>query len=224
MEIAPHVHLIPNIVANPYLLVDPDGLTLIDTGLPGSDKKILRFLVNLGYESKDLKRILITHADFDHVGGLAALKKATGAKIYASPVEAQAIVEGHSSRDLQPRSAILKLLIKLMSMLFKPTSIKVDELLSDGQSLPVLNGMQVIETPGHTPGHLSYYASTAGILFCGDSIVSEENGLRGSTGANNWDQEKSDESVRRQAALGAHILCSGHGAVVMDVEGKFPKL
>ena len=78
----------------------------------------------------------------------------------------------------------------------------------DGQILPVLGGLRVIETPGHTPGHISLYSASTGILFCGDSIVSGEAGLRGSSGANNWDQAKSDESVRKQAALGARILCS----------------
>ncbi len=223
MEILPNVHLIPNIVANPYLLIDSDGLTLIDAGLPGSHKKILRYMSGLGYKPENLKRILITHADFDHVGGLAALKAATGARIFASPVEAQAMAEGHSSRPLKPRRKITKLLFDLMARLFKPASIQVDEFLSDGQILPVLGGLRVVETLGHTPGHISLFLASSGILFCGDSIVSEETGLRGSRGANNWDQAKSDESVRKQAALGARILCSGHGPVVMDAAGKFPQ-
>ena len=223
MEILPNVHLIPNIVANPYLLIDPDGLTLIDAGLPGSHRKILRYLAGLGYAPADLKRILITHADFDHIGGLAALKAATGARIFASPVEAQAMAEGHSSRPLKPRRRVTKLLFDLMTRLFKPASIQADELLSDGQILPILGGLGVVETPGHTPGHISLFLPSSGVLFCGDSIVSGETGLRGSRGANNWDQAKSDESVRKQAALGAHILCSGHGPVVMDAAGKFPQ-
>jgi glyoxylase-like metal-dependent hydrolase (beta-lactamase superfamily II) len=223
MEILPNVHLIPNIVANPYLLIDPDGLTLIDAGLPGSHRKILRYMSDLGYAPADLKRILITHADFDHIGGLAALKAATGARIFASPVEAQAMAEGHSSRPLKPRRRVTKLLFDLMTRLFKPASIQVDELLSDGQILPILGGLGVVETPGHTPGHISLFLPSSGVLFCGDSIVSGETGLRGSRGANNWDQAKSDESVRKQAALGAHILCSGHGPVVMDAAGKFPQ-
>ncbi len=224
MEILPNVHLIPNIVANPYLLIDQDGLTLIDAGLPGSHRKILRYMSDLGYAPTDLKRILITHADFDHIGGLAALKAATGARIFASPVEAQAMVEGHSSRPLKPRRRVTKLLFDLMTRLFKPASIQVDELLSDGQILPILGGLGVVETPGHTPGHISLFLPSSGVLFCGDSIVSGESGLRGSRGANNWDQAKSDESVRKQAALGARILCSGHGPVVMDAAGKFPQL
>ena len=224
MEIIPNVHLIPNIVANPYLLIDPDGLTLIDAGLPGSHRKILRYLAGLGYAPGDLKCILITHADYDHVGGLPALKAATGARVFASPLEAQAMAEGRPSRPVKPRRAITRLLFNLMAGLFKPAPVKVDELLADGQILPVLGGLQVVETPGHTPGHISLFAPSAGILFCGDSIVSREDGLRGSTGANNWDQPKSDESVRKQAALGARILCSGHGPVVMDAAGKFPQI
>jgi glyoxylase-like metal-dependent hydrolase (beta-lactamase superfamily II) len=223
MEILPNVHLIPNIVANPYLLIDQDGLTLIDAGLPGSHRKILRYMSDLGYAPADLKRILITHADFDHIGGLAALKAATGARIFASPVEAQAMAEGHSSRPLKPRRKVTKVLFDLMTRLFKPASIQADELLSDGQILPILGGLGVVETPGHTPGHISLFLPSSGVLFCGDSIVSGESGLCGSRGANNWDQAKSDESVRKQAALGAHILCSGHGPVVMDAAGKFPQ-
>jgi glyoxylase-like metal-dependent hydrolase (beta-lactamase superfamily II) len=224
MEIIPNVHLVPNTVANPYLLIDPDGLTLIDAGLPGSHKKILRTMAGLGYAPGDLKRILITHSDFDHVGGLAPLIKATGARLYASPIEAQALREGHASRPVKPRRMITRLLFGLMDGLFKPARIQVDEMLSDGQILQVLGGLRVIETPGHTPGHISLFSASTGILFCGDSIVSGEDGLRGSSGANNWDQAKSDESVRKQAALGPRILCSGHGPVVMEAAGKFPQI
>ena len=224
MEIVRSVHLIPNVIANPYLLIDPDGLTLIDAGLPRSHRKILRYLSGLGYTAKDLKRILITHADFDHIGGLVALKAASGALILASPVEAQAMSAGHASRPLNPRRKLTKLLFDLMAKLFKPAPVQADEFLMDGQILPVLGGLQVVETPGHTPGHVSLFLPSEGLLFCGDSLVSEQSGLRGSRGANTWDQAKADESVRKQAALGARMLCSGHGPVVMDAADKFPQI
>jgi glyoxylase-like metal-dependent hydrolase (beta-lactamase superfamily II) len=224
MEIISNVHFIPGITANPYLIIDSDGLTLVDAGLPGSHKKILRYLAALGYTPKDIKRILITHADFDHVGGLAALKAATGARVYASTTEAAAMAAGRPSRSLKPSNAFGKLLFGIMGHIFKASPVQVDEFLADGQVLPVLGGLRVLETFGHTPGHLSFFAPSAGILFVGDSIVSEEAGLRGSSGANNWDQAKSDESVRKQAALGTRIVCSGHGPVVMDAAGKFPQV
>ena len=224
MEIIPNVHLIPGIIANPYLIIDSDGLTLIDAGMPGSHKKILRYMADLGYAPKDLKRILITHADFDHVGGLAALKAATGARVYAHATEAAAMAAGRPSRPLKPRNVFAKFLFGTMGRMFRPTPVQVDEFLADGQVLPVLGGLRVVETFGHTPGHISLFSPSTGILFCGDSIVSEESGLRGSSGANNWDQAKSDESVRKQATLGARMVCSGHGPVVLDAAGKFPQV
>jgi glyoxylase-like metal-dependent hydrolase (beta-lactamase superfamily II) len=72
MQIASNIHIIPGVMATPYLLVDPDGLILIDTGIPGSAQKILRFIKPAGYAFKDLNRTLLTHADYDHAGSLAA--------------------------------------------------------------------------------------------------------------------------------------------------------
>ncbi len=224
MEIIPNVHLIPGIVANPYVIIDPDGLTLIDAGLPGSDKKILNYLAGMGRAPSDLKRILITHADLDHVGGLAALKKKTGARIFSSQVEAEAMAAGHSSRPLKPRNFFFKIIFSFSGVFYKAKQVHADEILADGQVLPLLAGLRVVETPGHTPGHLSFFSPASGVLFVGDSLVSRENGLRGSTGMNNWDQAKSDAAVRKQAALGATIVCPGHGAVVLDAAGKFPKV
>jgi glyoxylase-like metal-dependent hydrolase (beta-lactamase superfamily II) len=223
MQIIPKVHLIPNVTANPYLIIDADGLTLIDAGLPGSHKKILDYMARLTYAPKGLKRIIITHADFDHVGGLAALEAATGARIFASTIEAKAMAEGHASRPLKPRRRTTKLLFDLMARLFKPAKVNADEFLANGLTLPVLGGLTVVETPGHTPGHISLYAPAARILFCGDSMVVEKGMLSGSRGANTWDQAKADESVQRQAALGARIVCSGHGPVLKDADGKFPQ-
>jgi glyoxylase-like metal-dependent hydrolase (beta-lactamase superfamily II) len=224
MEIIPNIHLIPGGIVNSYLLIEPTGLTLIDAGLPGSHKKILRYMAGLGYAPRGLKRIIITHADFDHVGGLAALKAATGARLFANATEAEALALGRSSRPLKPANVFAKFLYGIMGRMFKASPVQVDEFLADGQVIPILDGLRVLETFGHTPGHISLFAPSAGILFSGDSIVSEKRGLRGSSGSNNWDQDRSDESVRKQAALGARILCSGHGPVVMDAAGKFPQV
>ncbi len=224
MEIVSNIHLIAGVMANPYLLIDPQGLTLIDTGIPGSAKRILDYIHELGYAPQDLKHIIITHADVDHVGGLSKLKAATGARIYASPIEAEAIARGKQSRDLNPSNAVAKALFGVMGNVFHAVPAQVDELVKEGMVLPVAGGLQILETPGHTPGHISLYAPSVRVLFCGDSMVSEKEGLRGSRGMNNWDQAQSDGSVRKQAALGAQIVCSGHGPVVRDAEGKFPRV
>ncbi len=68
MKITSNIHKLPGVTGNSYLLVDLDGLTLMDTGIPGSASKILNYIKRAGYARKDLNRILLTHADYDHAG------------------------------------------------------------------------------------------------------------------------------------------------------------
>jgi glyoxylase-like metal-dependent hydrolase (beta-lactamase superfamily II) len=223
MKIIDNVYVVPGVMANPYLLVDADGITVIDAGVPQSEKKILDYITSLGKSARDVKRIIITHSDFDHVGGLAALQKATGARTYASKIEAEAIGAGKSSRPIKRTGfSMRRLMLAILRPFMKPVRFQVDEILTDGQVLPVLGGLRVVETIGHTPGHISLFAPSSGILFCGDSMVTDEKGIHGSRPQFTWDEAKAREAERKQAALGAHIVCSGHGPVVMDAVGKFP--
>ncbi|KAF0106989.1 MAG: beta-lactamase domain-containing protein [Anaerolineaceae bacterium] len=224
MKIAANIHIIPGVTAHPYLLVDSDGLTLIDTGIPGSANKILRYIKQAGYARRDLNRILLTHADYDHAGSLAALKKATGARVYASLFEARAVATGQFPRSLKTDNIFLKPVFALAERLGRISPAHVDEHLSDGQVLPVLGGLFVVDTKGHTPGHLSFFAPSVGVLFSGDSILSVKDRLVGSHGSVTWDQEKADASVLKQLALKARIVCSGHGAVEMDGLARLIKL
>ena len=220
MEIIPNVHLITATFVNMYLIVDPDGLTVIDTGMPGSEKRILKYIANLGRAPSDVRRIIITHSDADHVGGLAALKAATGARVYANAVEAEAIAAGRASREIKPRG-LAGVLFGLVAGLIKTAPATVDEFLTDGQVLPVLGGLRVVETFGHTPGHISLFAPSVRVLFTGDSIVAGDK-LLPSRESNTWDMDRALEAVRLQAALDAQIVCSGHGPVVKDAAAKFP--
>jgi glyoxylase-like metal-dependent hydrolase (beta-lactamase superfamily II) len=221
MEIITNVHLIPNGFVNAYLIVDPDGLTLIDAGMARNGKAILNYIAGLGRSPGDLRRIVITHADPDHVGALAALKAASGARIACGPAEADAIAGGRSSREIKP-GPLLRPLFGLLSLFFKTVPAPVDDLLADGQVLPVLGGLRVVATPGHTPGHISLFAPAAGILFTGDSLISQGDRLYLSRPANTWDAAQAQASARAQAALGATIVCPGHGPVITDAAGKFP--
>jgi len=223
MKITDTIHTIPNVQANSYLILEPDGLTIIDTGMPFSEKQTLRYIASLGRSAEEIKRILVTHADLDHYGCLVGLKLASGARTYASQPEAEAMARGVSSRPVNGSVGRFQaFVIRLMGKLLKPTPIQVDEILRDGQILPVLGGLQVVETPGHSPSHLSFFAPSVHVLFCGDSMKSDNKGLRGSRSRNNWNQTLADASVRKQSALGAQIVCPGHGPVVKDADGKFP--
>ncbi len=223
MEIIPNLHHIPGIVANPYLVIDSDGLTLIDAGLPGVQRKIFKYMAGLGYNPGELKRILITHSDIDHVGSLAALKKASGARVYASAIEAEAIKTGMPSRQIRARRTFRRILMSVAGRLIKAGPVEVDEILAEGQSLTILGGLKVLETPGHTPGHLSFFSAARGVLFSGDSVISDAQGkLHSSRPELSWDLSKALDSARKQAGLMPQIVCPGHGPVVKDAAGKMP--
>jgi glyoxylase-like metal-dependent hydrolase (beta-lactamase superfamily II) len=223
MEILKNIHQIPGVTANSYLLVEPEGMTLIDAGLPGSAKKILDYIDGLGRPRTDLRRILITHADLDHVGALNAVKRASGARVYSSAVESRAMAEGRSSRPVKPGgNPVRRMLFSIMGRFFSSKPGPADELLTDGQVLPMMGGLKVVETIGHTPGHLSYFLPAVGVLFTGDSIVADDKGLQRSRPNFTWDPAKAGDAVRRLSALGARIVCPGHGPVVMDAAKKFP--
>ena len=223
MKIIDNVYVVPGVIANTYILVGDDGLTIVDAGLPRSEKKILAYVRSLDKSPGDVKRIILTHSDLDHVGALAALQAATGASTYASQIEADAIAIGKASRKASPPGfSLRRFLFFLLAPLFKAKPFQVAEIITDGQNLPVLGGLRVVETPGHTPGHISLFAPTQGILFCGDSMVTDENGIHGSRPAVTWDEAKAFESVRKQAELGASVVCSGHGPVIRDANGKYP--
>ena len=222
MELVPAVHLIPSSIVNCYLISEADDLTLIDTGLVGNAKSILMYIAGLNKQPSDLKRILITHSDGDHVGSLATLKEATRAQVFAHPIEAQAIAAGTASRALKTTSLPARLFRLMTASLFKAKPVQVDQLINDGDVLPILGGLRVVATIGHTPGHVSFYAPSLKILFAGDSMVSEKSGLRVSRGMNTWDEAKAQDAVKIQAALGAEVVCVGHGPVVRGTPVNLP--
>jgi glyoxylase-like metal-dependent hydrolase (beta-lactamase superfamily II) len=85
MEVISQVHWLKAGYANVYLCVEEGGVALIDSGPPKQADVILDYLTGLGREPSELRTILITHADWDHAGSVAALQARTGATIVVAP-------------------------------------------------------------------------------------------------------------------------------------------
>ncbi|MCJ7530731.1 MAG: MBL fold metallo-hydrolase [Anaerolineales bacterium] len=220
MEIYPGVHQIPGIIANVYLIVDPNGLVLIDVGLPRNEGRILKYIKGLGHSPEDIKNIFITHADHDHYGSLAKLVTITKAISSSSAIEAEAMLNGTSSRPLKI-IGLMAILFNAIQPFFRSPVIAVDHTLTDGQILPILGGLQVVATPGHAAGHLSYYLPSHRVLFVGDSLQVKNGMLVASSGANTLDEQQAIESLKRQASFGVEIVCPGHGPVIFNAANRF---
>jgi glyoxylase-like metal-dependent hydrolase (beta-lactamase superfamily II) len=215
MLIHPNIHLVSGFISNCYILVGSDGLCLVDCGLPQDFNKILKNLTKLNFPVKPLRQILVTHADGDHFGTAAKLKKITGAVLAASPVEQDAIQKGESSRPIKSRSRYQQFLLNLIRPVFRAAPAIVDNTLAETYRIPLLEGLEVLETPGHTPGHLSFWLPNERILFAGDSIWAKTGHPVASTGANTWDLEIARNSFEKQMQLNPLIICAGHACLFL---------
>jgi glyoxylase-like metal-dependent hydrolase (beta-lactamase superfamily II) len=155
-----------------YVIEAADGLTLVDTSLPGSLPQIAKELQCIGHHLSDIKRILITHAHPDHVGSLAALKEMTGARIYAHTRHESAVIRGEKQPVLPPSSKA-NWTNRLQSWLLRtsfPACTQVDCELREGDRLDeVLPGLEVIDEPGHSPGQCGFWQPEQHLLFGGMS-------------------------------------------------------
>jgi metallo-beta-lactamase class B len=127
-----------------YLITTPKGHILINTGIPGSDTMIRKHVEALGFKFTDIRILLATHAHFDHVGALAAIKAATGAKLMIGAGDAPVLADGGNS----------DFIFGGKGPIFQP--VKADRLLYDKDTIE-LDGMKVIALhhPGHTKGACS---------------------------------------------------------------------
>lgn len=220
MEFIPGVHRLNLGASNCYLIVEDGQLTLIDAGTRRSTQQIKEYIHSLGFSEKHLTRILLTHADYDHVGAAVPLRAESGAAVLTSQVEAEALRNGHSSRQIH--AGLFTPLFSWFEGLDGSMKIEVDAILSEGDTLPLLGGLEVLETPGHTPGHLSFYAPHHSLLFAGDSVSTQPDKVRyNRMKAFNWDQEQMITSVHRQHGIEPKVVCSGHGPVIFGAAEKF---
>jgi len=220
MEIVPGVYWLDLGVSNCYLIAEDDQLTLVDAGVKRSARPILEFIHEIGYSPEQLTRVLLTHADVNHVGDINPLRADYPLEVFASRTAAEALARGHSSRKI--KAGIFSPLFTWFEALGGAMKIDVDTLAAEGDTLPLLGGLEVFDTPGHTPGHVSFYAPRHKLLFAGDSVSTRpDQVLPNQTKMFNWNQEKMLASVHRQQALAPEIVCSGHGPVVFDAAEKF---
>jgi len=204
---------------NVYLLVSDKGLTLVDSGLAVDVDRIAPQLQRGGYTLSDLHSIVLTHAHGDHAGGAVELARRSGAQVLAHRAEVPYIEQ---SKSLPVASLAQRLLNWLGDrILFRLSPCQVDRLVEDGDVIEALGAMQMIHTPGHTPGSLCLYQSEQRILFCGDALfnanpITGRPGLRLPIRLVTVDSAQARDSVGKLSTMAVEVLCCGHGEPIMD--------
>jgi glyoxylase-like metal-dependent hydrolase (beta-lactamase superfamily II) len=201
---------------NAFLLED-EKLTLIDTGVPDSTGQIIEMIREIGRQPEELKHILLTHSHPDHAGSVAQLKIITGAKVYMHPAEKLNVEKGFVPKPPEPH--FTSLVNKLMYNLFVKNasgyipSTKVDELLQDGDWLPIAGGLHAIHIPGHSAGQLAFFLpGRKNVLFAADA-ADNLFGLSYNCFYENF--QEAAHSLERLSTFDFDIACFGHGRSVM---------
>lgn len=213
-ELAPGIHSLGHGKGGHVhaFLLDAGGeLSLVDTLFESDARLVLEAIRGLGRSLTDLKRIALTHGHRSHLGGLAALKRASGAQILAHQWEAD-IVGGDRRAQavtILPRQSLRLLPFQIGLWLNRPRHVPcpVDETLAEGDAFGPL---QVLHAAGHSPGHLAFWWPERRFLIAGDAVATWPE-LCAGWHAFNLNVKQHRESVRRMAALDARIVGVGHG-------------
>jgi hydroxyacylglutathione hydrolase len=206
LEIVKGIHLIPRIRgANSYLIQGDGGITVVDTGLPGNTGRILEYVESIGRHRSDVKTIILTHSDIDHVGSTAKLKEATRAEVAIHKADAPRL---SGEKELKKVNGAMGLFLRVMGSLIRFERLKADILLKDSD---IVNGLTVIHTPGHTDGSICLYLPGRG-LFVGDALATDnKRKLSLPRKAMSADFNLAKESLRKIVQLEYSVLLPGHG-------------
>jgi glyoxylase-like metal-dependent hydrolase (beta-lactamase superfamily II) len=202
---------------NMYVIVHHDVLTVVDTGMGTSSISALeKALHTNGWSVEQVQHILITHAHFDHIGGLAALQSRCNAHTWVHRRDAN-IVRG-SQPLVYAQAAELgfsdRVMLRFASSNQGIAPARVDSEFQDGDTLDAIYpGLQVIHLPGHSYGHAGFWFPEDRTLIGGDVVMRFPWGYRHPIRAVSPDWQAVKQSIQRVCDLQPQVLCIGHGTI-----------
>lgn len=207
-------------VITPVLLQDEHEAILVDCGYPGFTGLIQKAAMEAGISLDALTRLIVTHHDMDHIGSLAALKRAyPHLEIIAHELDAPYITGAKKSLRLQQAESTLddvpeeakphaEQFIRFLKTI-EPGP--VDRTVSHGERLPWCGGIEIVHTPGHMPGHISLYLPASKSLIAADAVVIEGGKLDIANPQYTLDLDEAVRSVRRLLDYDIEQIVCYHG-------------
>lgn len=207
---------------HPTLIFDGETLILVDAGLPGQLAPIRDAMQQAGVSFEQLNKVVLTHHDIDHLGGMRDILSALPGQVRVlAHSEEKAYIEGEKrplklaqmEANLDSLPEDRKAFYPAFKRAFENVAVHVDETLSDGEELPYCGGIIVVFTPGHTLGHISLYVKESKTLIAGDALAVANGELNLSPAANNYDQDLCKQSMKKLAAYDIETVFCYHGGL-----------
>jgi glyoxylase-like metal-dependent hydrolase (beta-lactamase superfamily II) len=211
LEISANLTLGPGII-HPTLVWDQDEAILVDVGFPGQLPQIKEAIEKAGVSFSKLSKIIITHHDLDHVGSLTSILRESDHKIEVLAHEKEkAYIQGELLPIKMAQSNTIPAeQLEKMKMIYRN---KVDKTLNDGEELSCCGGIEIIHTPGHTPGHICIYLKESKILITGDALNITDGQLVGPAPQFTFDMAMAIQSLQKLTRYDIKKVICYHGGL-----------
>jgi len=210
---------------HPTVFHDGEHAVLVDVGMPGQLESLKAALAKANLSVENIDAVIFTHQDIDHIGGIRELQQAAGKPIdvYAHP-EDQPYIQGEKTLVKMTPERAAQMLERIpesfraqaQAMFSNPPSAKVTHQVQDGDVLPMFGGIEVIYTPGHTPGHISLYHRPSKTLVTGDALVSQDGKIFGPNPQVTADMAMATESAKKFGKFDVQQVVCYHGGLCTD--------
>lgn len=163
-------------IIRPTLIWDEDTVILVDAGMAGNLSVIKKAMEDAGVPFERLDKIIVTHQDIDHIGGIKSiLNELPEVKVLAHE-EDKPYIQGEkklvrvNANFMERINSLPEEERKIVLNMLENISVPVDRTLADGEELTDCGGIIIIHTPGHTPGHICLYHKSSKTLIVGDAM------------------------------------------------------
>ncbi|SDW29104.1 MBL fold metallo-hydrolase [Paenibacillus sp. CF384] len=225
---------------HPVLIWNESTAVLIDTCYPGQLPLIQEALNQIGVPLQQLTDIILTHQDIDHIGSLPTLLQTSESplQVWASRME-QPYIQGEKMLIKISQAAIEQAVRSLPPevpeekrqafryALEHPPKGKVTQLIGygDGNRFSALDGLLILDTPGHTPGHISLFHEASRTLIAGDALILQDGTLRIADSRLNTDNDAALRSLEQFLSYPIdQVICYHGGLFRGDVQAQLRSL
>ena len=218
MRLGPHLHRVGNDIVAAYLVDTEDGVTVVDAGLAGQWRDLLAELAGMRRSVDDIRGLVLTHGDSDHIGFAERLRRDHGVPVYVHEADA---ARARGEVKTKPSWGRVKLgaTARFMGYAIRKGGLRTTypkQVVSvyDGAVLDLPGAPRVIALPGHSPGSIAIHVPVADAVFVGDGLTTRHvlTGRRGPQPAPFTDDPgQALESLRRLEGLQATWVLPGHG-------------